>query len=447
MTQKEIERTEIEAPYELPDGWKWCRLRDVCDSSKEKTETFSQETKYIGLEHIDSNGKINGWSPANEIKSLKNIFHKNQILYGKLRPYLNKHDIANFDGVCSTDILVFNAKDNFSNRYINYFFNLPYFIDFAVSNSNGINLPRVSEKAVLDMPFPLPPTLDEQQRIVNRIETMFAKLDQAQKKAQSVLDSFETRKAAILHKAFTGELTAKWRKENNPEKSSVYLEKIKDKVEIRLDFKYWENPNLPDSWCESTIGNLLYFAGRVGWKGLKAEEYTSEGPILLSVYNLNDGDEVSFNKINHITNERYDESPEIMVRKNDILLTKDGAGIGKLGYVNELPEKATINSSLLLIRPGDVANYKFIFYLLSGPALQNIVKERITGSATPHLFQRDIKEFVLPVPSLPEQQEIVRILDSVLEKESRAKESAQTVLDQIALLKKSILARAFRGKI
>ena len=291
------------------------------------------------------------------------------------------------------------------------------------------------------------PTLAEQQRIVNRIESMFAKLDEAKEKAQNVIDGFETRKAAILHKAFTGELTAKWRKENNPEKASDYLEKIKDKVEIRLDFKYWENTKLPESWCESTIGNLLYFAGRVGWKGLKAEEYTSEGPILLSVYNLNDGDEVSFNKINHITNERYDESPEIMVRKNDILLTKDGAGIGKLGYVNELPEKATINSSLLLIRPGDVANYKFIFYLLSGPALQNIVKERITGSATPHLFQRDIKEFVLPVPSLPEQQEIVRILDTVLEKESRAKEAAGAVLDQIALLKKSILARAFRGEL
>ena len=101
----------------------------------------------------------------------------------------------------------------------------------------------------------------------------------------------------------------------------------------------------------------------------------------------------------------------------------------------------------MLIRPGDVANYKFIFYLLSGPALQNIVKERITGSATPHLFQRDIKEFVLPVPSLPEQQEIVRILDTVLEKESRAKEAAQTVIAQIALLKKSILARAFRGEL
>ena len=327
---------------------------------------------------------------------------------------------------------------------------LYYYLPIPLKQINdatpSVTVKHLSSNSLQQLHFPLPP-IAEQQRIVNRIETMFAKLGQAQEKAQSVLDSFETRKAAILHKAFSGELTAKWRKKNNPEESSEYLDKIKDKVEIRLDFKYWNNPNLPDSWCESTIGNLLYFAGRVGWKGLKAEEYTTEGPILLSVYNLNDGDEVSFNRINHITNERYDESPEIMVRKNDILLTKDGAGIGKLGYINELPEKATINSSLLLIRPGDVANYKFIFYLLSGPALQNIVKERITGSATPHLFQRDIKEFVLPVPSLPEQQEIVRILDTMLEKESRAKEAARTVLEQIALLKKSILARAFRGKI
>lgn len=341
--------------------------------------------------------------------------------------------------VKSSAMKILSANNKIAN--LKYLFYKMQTIQFDSANHKRYWISEYS-KIKLDLP-----PLAEQQRIVNRIETMFAKLDQAQEKAQAVLDSFETRKAAILHKAFTGELTANWRKENNPENSSTYLEKMKDKVEIRLDFKYWENPNLPDSWCESTIGNLLYFAGRVGWKGLKAEEYTSEGPILLSVYNLNDGDEVSFKRINHITNERYDESPEIMVRKNDILLTKDGAGIGKLGYVNELPEKATINSSLLLIRPGDVANYKFIFYLLSGPALQNIVKDRITGSATPHLFQRDIKEFVLPVPSLPEQQEIVRILDSMLEKESRAKEAAQTVIDQIALLKKSILARAFRGEL
>lgn len=452
MAKKEIEHTSttlgnqdmkgsqrmvsVVEPYELPEGWKWIPLlksfeNKTSSNKKLPTKDYSDAGKYAIIDQGQE--FIGGYSDKTDF-----VFDGELpiIVFGdhtKCIKYIDFPFIQGADGV-----KILKPISIVDSKYFYYALQNIHFPDLGYRRHFPI---------FKDYQFPLPPTLAEQQRIVNRIESMFAKLDEAKEKAQNVLDGFETRKAAILHKAFTGELTAKWRKENNPEESSKYLEKIKDKVEIRLDFKYWENTKLPESWCESTIGNLLYFAGRVGWKGLKAEEYTSEGPILLSVYNLNDGDEVSFNKINHITNERYDESPEIMVRKNDILLTKDGAGIGKLGYVNELPEKATINSSLLLIRPGDVANYKFIFYLLSGPALQNIVKERITGSATPHLFQRDIKEFVLPVPSLPEQQEIVRILDTVLEKESRAKEAAGAVLDQIALLKKSILARAFRGEL
>ena len=269
------------------------------------------------------------------------------------------------------------------------------------------------------------------------------------REAQEILDTFNDRKAAILYKAFQGNLTKQWRKEHSDISAIEYLRKIEKSGEdfSKKEFKFWESNELPKTWAESKIGNLLYFAGRIGWKGLKADEYTEEGPLLLSVYNLNDGDEVSYNRVYHITTERYEESPEIMVEIGDVLLTKDGAGIGKLGYVKELPQEATINSSLLLIRPGNTAISKYIFYLLSGPELQSIVKERITGSATPHLFQRDIKEFTIPIPPLEEQEEIVRILDDALEKEKIAYESAENVISQIELMKKSILAKAFRGEL
>ena len=112
------------------------------------------------------------------VKSLKNLFSEGQILYGKLRPYLNKHDVATFKGVCSTDILVFDTKETAINRYVNYYFDLPSFVEYTVSNSKGINLPRVSEKVVLDSLCPLPP-LAEQQRIVDRIESLFSKLEEA----------------------------------------------------------------------------------------------------------------------------------------------------------------------------------------------------------------------------------------------------------------------------
>jgi len=139
-------------------------------------------------------------------------------------------------------------------------------------------------------------------------------------------------------------------------------------------------------------------------------------------------------------------SPEIMLKEKDILLTKDGAGIGKLGYVNEIPAEATINSSLLLIRANNSVESKYLFYFLKGPKMQEIVKSRITGSTTPHLFQRDIKEFIIPIPPIEEQKEIVRILDGILENEKMAKEISD-VTEKIDLMKKSILARAFRGEL
>ena len=101
---------------------------------------------------------------------------------------------------------------NVNENYLQYFIHTKK--DLYRNNKKGSAIPHLDKKLFFTMPFPLPPTLAEQQRIVNRIESMFAKLDEAKEKAQNVVDGFETRKAAILHKAFTGELTAKWRKEN-----------------------------------------------------------------------------------------------------------------------------------------------------------------------------------------------------------------------------------------
>ena len=407
----EIEQKEIEAPYELPEGWKWVRLGDVVETSKEKTENFSGTMKYIGLEHIEPNGKISGYGSASEIQSLKNVFHQNQILYGKLRPYLNKHDIADFDGVCSTDILVFNAKDGFSNKYVNYFFNLPFFIDFAVSNSKGINLPRVSESTILNISFPLPPTLEEQQRIVNRIESMFAKLDEAKEKAQDVVDSFETRKAAILHQAFTGNLTAKWRKENG----------VAD-----------------DSWEEKSLGELLF-------------PMTSKIPS---------GETFRYIDIDAIDNaNQIVESPKLIevskapsrasrgLIENDVLFSMVRPYLKNIAVIDGSLSDCIASTGFYVCRCKPEMNHLYLYNLLCSKDAIDYLMQFMKGDNSPSIRKDDLLGMMINLPSLPEQQEIVRILDAVLEKESRAKEAAQIVLDQIALLKKSILARAFRGEL
>lgn len=166
-----------------------------------------------------------------------------------------------------------------------------------------------------------------------------------------------------------------------------------------------------EGWEEKLLEDVAYLAGRIGWKGLTAKEYTSEGPSFLSVHSLNYGDYVDFRDAFHISQQRYDESPEIMLQHNDILICKDGAGIGKLGIIRDLPGPSTINSSLLLIRANEGVLPKYLYYKLCSPYFQSIVQGRIEGAATPHLYQKDIRKFPVFIPTMAEQKRIVAILD------------------------------------
>ena len=442
-----------EWPYEVPGNWCWVRLSTISEvvtgstPSKKRPEYYGDKFPFFKPADLDAGRNTIAASEylSNEGKAVSRIIPAKSTAVCCIGT-IGKSGYLEVDGTTNQQINSVVPKIN--PLYLYYFINTDTFVNELWEKSSATTISIVNKTKMESNLVPVAPW-HEQQRIVEQIESLFAKLDEAKEKAQDILETFEERKAAILYKAFQGTLTRVWRENHTVKSAEDYLQDIVDKGKgfSRKEFKFWKNSNLPETWAESKIGNLLYFAGRIGWKGLKAEEYIEEGPLLLSVYNLNDGDEVSYDRVYHITNERYEESPEIMVKQGDVLLTKDGAGIGKLGYVKELPQEATINSSLLLIRPGNAAISKYIFYLLSGPELQRIVKERITGSATPHLFQRDIKEFIIPIPPLEEQEEIVRILDDVLSKEVITYETTKNVIEEIDLMKKSILAKAFRGEL
>ncbi|MDQ3010188.1 MAG: restriction endonuclease subunit S [Acidobacteriota bacterium] len=196
-------------------------------------------------------------------------------------------------------------------------------------------------------------------------------------------------------------------------------------------------------WEKKELGELAVLKGRIGWRGLTAKEYTKSGPLFLSVHSLNYGDYVDFRDAFHISEERYDESPEIILQQDDVLICKDGAGIGKVGIVGELPDRATINSSLLLIRSGKSILPKFLYHCLSSPYFQGIVNSRLNGATTPHLYQRDITEFPVFLPPLSEQQRIVGILDEAFDGIATAKANAEQNLRNARALFESHLQSVF----
>jgi type I restriction enzyme, S subunit len=203
---------------------------------------------------------------------------------------------------------------------------------------------------------------------------------------------------------------------------------------------------LPEGWASVALEDHVYIAGRIGWRGLKRSEYTAQGALFLAVKNILPTGEIDFTDTDHISQERYDESAEIQLRPNDILLTKDGT-IGKVGMISQVPSETTVNSSILVVRPNRLILPRYLFHFLRGPQFQSIANERITGSAIPHLFQKDIKKLEALVPPLEEQRRIVAKLDKLLSRADAAQARLVAIPRILKRFRQSVLAAAYSGKL
>ncbi|WP_337476111.1 restriction endonuclease subunit S [Acidaminococcus timonensis] len=411
-----------EWPYELPKGWVWTRIETCVKVSKEKTDDFRNPLlKYVGLENFESNKGIISFSSASNVKSTKNVFHSGQILYGKLRPYLNKHDIVDFEGICSTDILVIDTLNICIPSYFNSYLDLDQFIAYAIQNSKGINLPRVNENTIMQVAFPLPP-LPEQQRIVARIESLFAKLDAARDKLQQVLDTQEARRAAILHKAFTGQLTG--------HKGSAECRGKREEEGL-------QNPEgtefVPEGWKNIELKDCIQLLSGQDFPRNKYNDENEGIPYITGASNFLN---------NHVIINRWTSTPTVIAKENDILLVCKGSGYGKVCIADF--QEAHIARQIMALRPNAFINNRFLYYYL-----QNMYKTlRNQGQGLiPGISRKVVLNLNITLPPLDEQQKIVQFLDRFDRQNDKVNTLIQQSLSQIDLLKKSILARAFRGQL
>ena len=418
MAKKFEEIKEEEYPYELPEGWKWERLGKCVNLSANKTELFLDSTKYVGLENIEKDTGIIKYEIGAELKSIKNVFVEGQILYGKLRPYLNKHGIAKFKGVCSTDILVFSANNDVSNKWVDYYFNMPSFISYAISNSTGINLPRVNSKSILSYVIPIPPK-ETQQKIVDIIESLFAKLDIAQEKVEQVLAESENRRSAILHNAFSGKLTEKWREENN------------------VSFDSWSKTNFSDIIIQMQNG----LSKRNGESGLLYG--------VLRLANINEYS-INLNDLRYILLDDK-EQEKYALRENDVIMIRVNGSkdnVGKQILVPQMNNIAFCDHIIRIVYNNEIVMVKFMVLLSYTKDYRNYIEEHMVSSAGQNTISRKgMNDYNINLPTILEQQEIVRLLDNFLSVEDKVKSTCQNTLEAIATMRKSILAKAFRGEL
>ena len=204
--------------------------------------------------------------------------------------------------------------------------------------------------------------------------------------------------------------------------------------------------DIPQHWEVGKLGYKFSVKARLGWKGLKAEEYVDKGYIFLATPNIKKK-EIDFENVNYINAARYFESPEIMLEVGDILVVKDGSTLGIISLVQFLPSPATVNSSIAVLRAKDKLESNFFYYFFTANYTQNVIQRLKDGQGVPHLFQADLKKFNIVIPPLKEQKQICDYLDV---ETAKFDELLTAIKDSIALLKErrsALITAAVTGQI
>lgn len=412
-------------PYPVPENWCWVKLKFVSEiytgnsiSEKTKAEKYMGQkngllfiaTKDIGFDcqvNYETNVRIPDFTNFKVAPANTALLCIEGGSAGRKVGFVTRN-------VCFGNKLCAFVAKTVNPRFIFYALQSQYFIDQFNAKKHGL-IGGVSVKDLAEIGFTLPP-LPEQQRIVSRIESLFAKLDEAKEKAQSVVDGFELRKSAILHKAFTGELTAKWREEHG------------------IGLESWE-------WL--SIGSICHSLKY----GTAKKSEKSGSVVVVRMGNLQQG-EIDWSDL--VYSNDKDDIQKYLLENGDVLFnrTNSAALVGKTSiYRGEYP--AIYAGYLIKLDydhnrvTGDFLNYS----LNTDRAKEYCNTVKTDGVNQSNINAKKIGAFVIPVPSVPEQTEIVRILDNLLSKDQQAKEAAEAVLAQIDTIKKSILARAFRGEL
>lgn len=430
-----LEQTLIpnwEEPYRLPKNWCWTKLSIISEFERGITFPASAKESSSSLRNIPCLRTAN----IQEVLELHDLlFVDRSFMKNNSRKLVCENDIimstANSRELvgktsfvhCLSEEMTFGGfvmaiRSRIDPKYLFYFLRLQFLNGkFMEISTQTTNIANINSTTLGEIATPVPP-LDEQKRIVARIESLFLKLDKAKENAQEVVDGLQTRKAAILYKAFSGDLTAKWREKNN------------------RSLDEWENKAFDE--CVEKMQNGL--AKRRGETGVPY--------VVLRLANLSDDSFIT------------DDLREIMLddkeRKSYKLNVGDVVMIRVNGSKDNVAKQILVTDNnpwafcdhIIRIRYNECVLPEYAVLFSKSENYKLYVKDNIVSSAGQNTISRKgMAHLNIPVPQIEEQREIVRVLSDLFTKEHNVKETAEAVIDQIDTMKKAILARAFRGEL
>lgn len=427
-TYEKMKDSGIEWIGSVPSDWRVHTLYQLVTQVKEKNSNL-QEKNLLSLSY----GKIkrkdidspDGLLPASF--DGYNIIEDGDIVL-RLTDLQNDHTslrvgLATERGIITSAYTTLRPIDTSNSKYLFYLlhaFDLKKgFYGMGSGVRQGLNYAEVKELRIVL------PSQKEQDAIVYFLDDQCSEIDLAIDEAKSSIQDYKTLKANII--------------------STTVLSGLDGDVDKRKCRIEWV-PSIPSHWDTARFVYKNWIRSRLGWKGLKAEEYVEDGYPFLSAFNINNN-YLCWEQLNYITQERYDESPEIKLRVGDILLVKDGAGIGKCARIDSLPlGESTVNGSLAVITPNEDLDYRYEYYYLQCNVFQNIIARLRNGMGVPHLTQEAMKEIVIPLPPREEQEQIANFLDTECRKIDEIIELKNLLIIELEMYKRSLIFETVTGK-
>lgn len=406
-----------EQPYKIPSNWCWLYSNfvvDVRDGTHDTPKYISEGYPLITSKNLKNNNidfdKVNYISKEDYEKiNLRSKVDIGDVLFSMIGTIGNPVLIKGQTNYAIKNVALFKDINLINMTFFRFYLETKFVIDKMKKEAKGSTQKFVSLKYLRNFPICYP-SLEEQQRIVNRIEFLFAKLDRAKELIENTLAQFEQNKMAILHKAFTGELTAKWRKENNIDLSS--WEKIKlGKVLLPMQTK-------------KPTGQFFRY---IDIDAIDNKRQIVKAPKL-------------------ILTEKAPSRASRGVETGNILFSMVRPYLKNIAQIDSDLSDCIASTGFYVCRCKPELNSRFLYYLFIFDKTIDYLMQFMKGDNSPSIRKDDLLNMKIDLPTIEEQQEIVNILDNLLAKYNKIKNLEQQ-LEKIELLKKAILAKAFRGEL
>lgn len=419
----EYKNTGIEWLGEIPEHWRHDRIKDVSRLRDDKISIKSEELNYLELEDIEQGtGKILGYRNTSEVASAVIKFKKGDVLFGKLRPYLEKYYFADMDGLCTGEILAIEPKRIFG-KFLNYYVGSPNFIKQCNVLAYGTKMPRVNwNTQISTFSIPLPP-LPEQKAIADYLDKACNRIDNIIEIKQKQLEKIEGYFSSKIKEIIT-----------------TGIDKEIPKKESGFDwFK-----EIPKHWKVVRLKSVLSkINSGVTPKG-GSTIYVDEGIPLIRSQNIR-FDRLDLSEAVCITKEIHNVMSNSKLLKGDVLLNITGASLGRCFYYDSSDE-ANVNQHVCILRPFQFIRTKFLYYLIRSEIGQAQIFSGFTGSGREGLSFESIKRFRIPLPPKSEQEEIEEQLDSLNQKIQALNDKINNQITTLQTYRKSLIHECVTGK-